>query len=167
MGRNKRYADRANRVKEILESFGVDKDRNYKPSEFVISKNNNILSLDGTFSSNEVAKQVLNFLKINSIQNIKIVENSEISKDLLREISELTELLKDNFENGAKLSFDGNILILEGELKDNSHKNLITTVISKNREQMENDAGTYVAIPGRVDVCQRACARDCPWNANR
>lgn len=103
----------------------------YKPSEFVISKNNNLLSLDGTFSSNEVAKQVLDFLKINSIQNIKIVENSEISKDLLREISELTELLKDNFENGSKLSFDGNILILEGELKDNSHKNLITTIISK------------------------------------
>ncbi len=103
----------------IFQFFGKDffKKVGYKPSEFVISKNNNLLSLDGTFSSNEVAKQVLDFLKINSIQNIKIVENSEISKDLLREISELTELLKDNFENGAKLSFDGNILILEGELK--------------------------------------------------
>lgn len=117
----------------IFQFFGKDffKKVGYKPSEFVISKNNNLLSLDGTFSSNEVAKQVLDFLKINSIQNIKIVENSELSKDLLREISELTELLKDNFENGSKLSFDGNILILEGELKDNSHKNLITTVISK------------------------------------
>ena len=117
----------------IFQFFGKDffKKVGYKPSEFVISKNDNLLSLDGTFSSNEVAKQVLDFLKINSIQNIKIVENSEISKDLLREISELTELLKDNFENGAKLSFDGNILILEGELKDNSHKNLITAVISK------------------------------------
>ena len=117
----------------IFQFFGEDffKKVGYKPSEFVISKNNNLLFLSGTFSSNEVAKQVLDFLKINSIQNIKIVENSEISKDLLREISELTELLKDNFENGAKLSFDGNILILEGELKDNSHKNLITAVISK------------------------------------
>lgn len=94
----------------IFQFFGKDffKKVGYKPSEFVISKNNNLLSLDGTFSSNEVAKQVLDFLKINSIQNIKIVENSEISKDLLREISELTELLKDN-----------------------SHKNLITTVVSK------------------------------------
>ena len=119
--------------KGIFQFFGEDffKKAGYKPSEFIISKNNNLLFLSGTFSSNEVAKQVLDFLKINSIQNIKIVENSEISKDLLREISELTELLKDNFENGAKLSFDGNILILEGELKDNSHKNLITTVISK------------------------------------
>ena len=119
--------------KGIFQFFGEDffKKAGYKPSEFIISKNNNLLFLSGTFSSNEVAKQVLDFLKINSIQNIKIVENSEISKDLLREISELTELLKDNFENGAKLSFDGNILILEGELKDNSHKNLITAVISK------------------------------------
>ena len=117
----------------IFQFFGEDffKKVGYKPSEFVISKNNNLLFLSGTFSSNEVAKQVLDFLKINSIQNIKIVENSEVSKDLLKEILELTELLKDNFENGSKLSFDGNILILEGELKDNSHKNLITTVISK------------------------------------
>ena len=119
--------------KGIFQFFGEDffKKAGYKPSEFIISKNNNLLLLSGTFSSNEVAKQVLDFLKINSIQNINIVENSEISKDLLREILELTELLKDNFENGSKLSFDGNILILEGELKDNSHKNLITTVISK------------------------------------
>ena len=119
--------------KGIFQFFGEDffKKAGYKPSEFIISKNNNLLFLSGTFSSNEVAKQVLDFLKINSIQNIKIVENSEVSKDLLREILELTELLKDNFENGAKLSFDGNMLILEGELKDNSHKNLITTVISK------------------------------------
>lgn len=119
--------------KGIFQFFGEDffKKAGYKPSEFIISKNDNLLFLSGTFSSNEVAKQVIDFLKINNTQNINILENSEISKDLLREISELTELLKDNFENGAKLSFDGNILILEGELKDNSHKNLITTVISK------------------------------------
>ena len=119
--------------KGIFQFFGEDffKKAGYKPSEFIISKNNNLLSLDGTFSSNEVAKQVLDFLKINSIQNINILENSEVSKDLLVQILEITEHLKDNFENGSKLSFDGNILILEGELKDNSHKNLITTVISK------------------------------------
>ncbi|PRM90186.1 hypothetical protein CJ671_03480 [Aliarcobacter cryaerophilus] len=119
--------------KGIFKFFSEDffKKAGYKPSEFVISKNNNLLFLSGTFSSNEVAKQVLDFLKINDTQNINILENSEVSKDLLRQISELTELLKDNFENGSKISFDGNKLLLEGELKDNNHKDLITTVISK------------------------------------
>ena len=137
----------------IFQFFGKDffKKVGYKPSEFVISKNNNLLSLDGTFSSNEVAKQVLDFLKINSIQNIKIVENSEISKDLLREISELTELLKDNFENGAKLSFDGNILILEGELKDNSHKELVKTAISK-IDKYEIQANIYEKQVNKIDL---------------
>lgn len=139
--------------KGISHFFGQDffKKVGYKPSEFVISKNNNLLYLDGTFSSNEVAKQVLDFLKINSIQNINIVENSEISKDLLKEILELTELLKDNFENGSKLSFDGNILILEGELKDNSHKNLITTVISK-IDKYEIQTNIYEKKEHIVDV---------------
>lgn len=139
--------------KGISQFFGQDffKKVGYKPSEFVISKNNNLLYLDGTFSSNEVAKQVLDFLKINSIQNINIVENSEISKDLLKEILELTELLKDNFENGSKLSFDGNILILEGELKDNSHKNLITTVISK-IDKYEIQTNIYEKKEHIVDV---------------
>ena len=119
--------------KGIFQFFGEDffKKAGYKPSEFIISKNNNLLFLSGTFSSNEVAKQVIDFLKINNTQNINILENSEVSKDLLVQILEITEHLKDNFENGSKISFDGNKLIIEGELKENNHKNLITTVISK------------------------------------
>ena len=119
--------------KGIFQFFGEDffKKAGYKPSEFIISKNNNLLSLDGTFSSNEVAKQVIDFLKINNTQNINILENSEVSKDLLVQILEITEHLKDNFENGSKISFDGNKLIIEGELKENKYKELVKTAISK------------------------------------
>ena len=93
--------------KGIFQFFGEDffKKAGYKPSEFIISKNNNLLFLSGTFSSNEVAKQVIDFLKINNTQNINILENSEVSKDLLVQILEITEHLKDNFETSLKSSF--------------------------------------------------------------
>ena len=67
--------------KGIFQFFGEDffKKAGYKPSEFIISKNNNLLLLSGTFSSNEVAKQVIDFLKINNTQNINVLENSEVS----------------------------------------------------------------------------------------
>ena len=137
----------------IFQFFGKDffKKVGYKPSEFVISKNNNLLSLDGTFSSNEVAKQVIDFLKINNTQNINILENSEVSKDLLVQILEITEHLKDNFENGSKISFDGNKLIIEGELKENKYKELIKTAISK-IDKYEIQANIYEKQVNKIDL---------------
>ena len=139
--------------KGIFQFFGEDffKKAGYKPSEFIISKNNNLLFLSGTFSSNEVAKQVIDFLKINNTQNINILENSEVSKDLLVQILEITEHLKDNFENGSKISFDGNKLIIEGELKENKYKDLIKTAISK-IDKYEIQANIYEKQVNKIDL---------------
>ena len=139
--------------KGIFQFFGEDffKKAGYKPSEFIISKNNNLLFLSGTFSSNEVAKQVIDFLKINNTQNINILENSEVSKDLLVQILEITEHLKDNFENGSKISFDGNKLIIEGELKENKYKELIKTAISK-IDKYEIQANIYEKQVNKIDL---------------
>src|SRR5574344_1932861 len=97
----------------------------YISSEFTIQKIDNQLVLSGTFSSNKIAKQVTDFLKINSIKDVNIVENSQVSKDLLEQIVELTAILKDNFEDNSKISFINNTIVLEGLLKSEAYKELV------------------------------------------
>ncbi|MGJ0322827.1 OmpA family protein [Aliarcobacter cryaerophilus] len=103
----------------------------YISSEFTIQKIDNQLVLSGTFSSNKIAKQVTDFLKINSIKDVNIVENSQVSKDLLEQIVELTAILKDNFEDNSKISFINNTIVLEGLLKSEAYKELVDITTRK------------------------------------
>ncbi len=103
----------------------------YKPSNFIISKDDDQLYLSGTFSSQEIANQMLTLLKINHLKDINFEKNTQINKDLLFQIEKIIESLKDLFKNGSKLTVNENKLTLEGSLKSNDYKDLLNVIISE------------------------------------
>ncbi|RBQ28771.1 OmpA family protein [Aliarcobacter vitoriensis] len=103
----------------------------YIPSDFFINKENNLILLNGTFPNQNTVNQIVELLKINKTNDIKIVENSKVDKQLLVEISGLIELLKDFFENDSKIIFINNTLTFDGVLKDIKYKDLVFDKISK------------------------------------
>lgn len=138
------------------------KNAGYTSSEFIISKENNQLSLSGTFSSDEIAKQVSDFLKINNLKDITIVKNSQVNKDLLEQIIEITTILKNNFEDNSKISFVGNKIILEGLLKDEAYKELVNISIGKisNYEVLAN----ILEKTDNIDLNQESVTKDIALN---
>ncbi|AXK47950.1 hypothetical protein CRU87_02920 [Aliarcobacter trophiarum LMG 25534] len=157
---NKKESIELNEKNSIFKFFSEDffKKPTYVSSNFVITKNNNKLFLSGIFSSNEMAKKITDFLKINNLENITIVENSQINKDLLEQIVELTAILKDNFEDNSKISFDGNKIVLEGFLKDESYRELVNITLSK-ISNYEIQTNIYEKIKS-VDLNQENVTKD-------
>lgn len=131
----KEYFDDSIEKIEIKESTSLVQiifDKNfYNFSNYTIEKANNLLLISGNFSSYNTLNALQEALDINLSKDIKIDENSRLNQNIINDIYEVINFLKNNMENGSKIVVKNDFAIFEGTLVNNRYSNLVKLIENK------------------------------------
>lgn len=130
---------------ENKDSFNFFQKSEYKPSDFALTKIDNIIELNGTFENHNVVQDIIQALGINKEGVLNYQNNVAVDKQVLETIFHLIVPFKDFFANGSKISVVNNEILLSGELKNKMYKDLIDTIILQNNNN--GKLKTEISIP--------------------
>lgn len=99
--------------------------KKYLYSDYTILKQNNILVLSGTFSTNAVLEEFKTALKINLDENITIDKSRKIDFETANRVYKIIDFLKEYMENGSKIVVKNNNIIFEGAVKYKRYARLV------------------------------------------
>jgi outer membrane protein OmpA-like peptidoglycan-associated protein len=117
----------------------------YKPSDFTITKIDNLIELSGTFENHNIVLDVIQALGINKEGTLTYENNVVVDKQVLETIFLLIVPFKDFFADNSKISVVNNEILLSGELKNKMYKNLIDTIILQKSNNIT--LNTQISIP--------------------
>ncbi|OCL84767.1 hypothetical protein [Arcobacter porcinus] len=103
----------------------------YSSSNYTIEKSNNLLFISGNFSSYNTLTALQEALDINLSKDIKIDENSRLNQNIVNDIYEVINFLKNNMENGSKIVVNNDFAVFEGTLVNNRYSNLVKLIENK------------------------------------
>lgn len=146
---NEYFQDKGIQISLSDSSFNFFEKAKPKPSDFTITKIDNLIELSGTFENSNTAQNIIQALGINKESEIKYEKDVLVDKKVLETIFLLVVPFKDFFANNSKISVTNNEIMLTGELKNQMYKDLIDTIISQTKDMTIK---TQITIPQEVIV---------------
>ena len=102
-----------------------------QPSNIVLVKRDGVIEINGLFPNEQDAKNVIDLLGVNREAQLDFEENRVTDFNLLNKLALLVPSFKDFFEDNSQISIINNEVTLKGELKDESYKVLLDSLIAR------------------------------------
>ena len=102
-----------------------------QPSNIVLVKRDGVIEINGLFPNEQDAKNVIDLLDVNREAQLDFEENRVTDFNLLNKLALLVPSFKDFFEDNSQISIINNEVTLKGELKDESYKVLLDSLIAR------------------------------------
>lgn len=116
-----------------------------EPSNIVLVKRDGVIEINGLFPNEQDAKNVIDLLGVNREAQLDFEENRLTDFNLLNKLALLIPSFKDFFEDNSQISIINNEVTLKGELKDESYKVLLDSLIVRTDIDIKLDVIVPVA----------------------
>lgn len=120
-----------------------------KHFNLVLVKKDGVVEMNGLFSNEEDVKKISDMLNINRQGEYKYESDRVINEELFHELSMIIAPFKDFFADNSKLTVLNDEVTLSGELKDPKYKDLLDSIISKNKINLKTEY--TIATPTKIE----------------